>query len=339
MFYRSWAFTCLILSCICIFSGLCPPQALSADPLSEQTRFTNWLAEFKSEALAAGISKATLEKALTGVRPLSRSLKSDRNQPEKKRTLDDYLANAINSARIEKGRKLLRENWKLFTQTSDKYAVQSRFLVALWGIETNFGHNQGTVSIIQTLVTLAYDKRRGDYFRKELLNALRIIDREMIPLERMTGSWAGALGQVQFMPSVYLKYAVDFNRDGKIDIQKTRSDALASAANYLSRLGWEKGWTWGREVRVPSGFDPELSGLDYRLRLSDWQKLGIRQTDGAALPKVEIRASLIRPDGAGGRSFLVYDNYRLLLKWNRSHKFAIAVGMLADQIGRNKSEL
>lgn len=335
MFYRNLVLARLILTFVFIglFACIYSPQALSADHLSEQTRFTNWLAEFKIEALATGISEDTLERALTGVKPLSRSLKSDRNQPEKKRTLDDYLTNAINNARIEKGRKLLRENWKLFAQTSDKYSVQSRFLVALWGIETNFGRNQGTISTIQTLVTLAYDKRRGAYFRKELLNALRIIDRGMIPLDRMKGSWAGALGQVQFMPSVYLKYAVDFNKDGKVDIQKTRSDALASAANYLSQLGWDKGWTWGREVKVPSGFDPELSGLDYRLRFSDWQRLGIRQIDGAALPKAAGRASLIRPDGSGGRSFLVYDNYRQLLKWNRSHKFAIAVGLLADQIG------
>lgn len=310
-----------------LFGGATNAQSNQKEP------FAVWLDQFKVEAFSEGISSATLDAALAGVKPRQQVIRSDRNQPEIKRTLDDYLNNAINDQRIETGRKLLRENWRLFKQTTRKYAVQSRFLVALWAIETNFGKDQGDESLIQALVTLAYDKRRSDYFRAELLNALRIIDRGLMPLDEMKGSWAGALGQVQFMPSVYLKYAVDFNGDGKIDLQKTRSDALASAANYLTQLGWEKGWNWGREVTVPVDFDPDLSGLDYRLRLSDWQKLGIRQLEGASLPNATIHASLIRPDGANGRSFLVYDNYRQLLKWNRSHKFAIAVGLLADQIG------
>lgn len=301
---------------------------------TETETFSAWLDELKTEALAAGISAQTLDEALVDLKPIEKILKSDRNQPELKQTLNDYLASRINRVRIEKGRRLLRENWKLFAELTRSYPVQSRFLISLWGIETDFGRNQGTVAIVPALVTLAYDVRRSDYFRQELLNALRIVDKGLIPLEQMQGSWAGAMGQVQFMPSVYLGYAVDTNRDGKIDIRYSEADALGSAANYLTRLGWTKNWTWGREVLLPKGFDPGLNGLDLRLRLSDWQKLGIRRADGSDLPKAEVRAALIRPDGDGGRSFLVYDNYDRLLQWNRSHKFAIAVGLLADAIGK-----
>lgn len=317
-----------------LFVNLAFPQSSLTGEQKEHADFENWLGDLKTEAMAAGISESTLNRAFADLKPLSRILESDRNQPESKRTLDDYLGNAINDARIDKGRKLLRENWKLLGEISETFNVQSRFLVALWGIETNFGRNQGTVSIIQALATLAYDKRRSTYFRRELLNALHIIDRNLVSLDGMKGSWAGAMGQVQFMPSVYLQNAVDFDRNGKINIRESKADALASAANYLKRLGWKQGWIWGREVRIPVGFDPQLKGLDYQLRISDWQKLGIRQVGGASLPSASIRASLIRPDGPDGRSFLVYDNYRKLLDWNRSHKFAIAVGLLADQIGR-----
>ena len=311
-----------------------PQRAPAVEQIADQVRFTQWLNDFREEALAAGISESTLHHAFADLKPLPHILESDRNQPEVKRTLDEYLENTINSARISKGRELLRENWRLLAETSKTFPVQSRFLIALWGIETDFGRNQGEVSIIQALATLAFDARRSSYFRSELLSALQIIDRQIVPAGQMKGSWAGAMGQVQFMPSVFLQNARDFDKDGQIDIRQSKADALASAANYLRGLGWVSGWTWGREVKVPADFDPALNGLDLKLRIADWQKLGVRQVDGDALPKAAIRASLIRPDGPAGRSFLVYDNYRKLLSWNRSHKFAIAVGLLADQIGK-----
>ncbi|MDT8420595.1 MAG: lytic murein transglycosylase [Desulfuromonadales bacterium] len=293
-----------------------------------------WLDDLKKEALGSGISEETLDAALVDLSPVKKIIESDRSQPELRQTLNDYLASRINRSRIETGRRLLRENWRLFAELSRNYPVQSRVLIALWGIETDFGRNQGTVAIVPALVTLAYDARRSDYFRRELLNALRIVDKKLIPLDHMQGSWAGAMGQVQFMPSVYLQYALDFDRDGKIDIRHSTADALGSAANYLTRLGWTKNWNWGREVYVPKDFDPDLNGLDRRLRISDWHKLGIRRIGGSDLPKAEGRAALIRPDGPAGRSFLVYENYDKLLRWNRSHKFAISVGLLADEIGK-----
>jgi len=301
---------------------------------SGQEPFDRWLDEFRAEALQAGISEMTLGSALVNVQPQQRILESDRNQPEFKRTLDQYLNNAINQVRIKKGRKLLRDNWELFAAIDKEFPVQSRFLVALWGIETNFGSNQGNVSIIQALVTLAYDTRRSAYFRRELLDALRIIDIKAASLTQMKGSWAGAMGQVQFMPSVFLQNAVDLNKDGKRDLWESREDALASAAKYLGSLGWKRHWNWGREVEVPEELNPKFQGLNTRLLLSDWQDKGVRSLGGAGLPAVHVKASLIQPDGPEGRSFLVYNNYRKILSWNRSHNFAIAVGLLADQIGK-----
>lgn len=316
---------------VLIISILSP---LHAEAQSDQVSFADWLVEFRAEALAAGISEMTLEHALAGLELRESILEDDRNQPEFKRTLDEYLANAINRFRIIQGRKFLREEWQLFADIAKEYPVQSRFLVALWGIETNFGRNQGKVPIIQALATLAYDPRRSEYFTRELIAALRILDQQSATLAQMYGSWAGAMGQVQFMPSVFLKYAVDFDNDGRIDLWQSRPDALASAARYLTSLGWKKNWTWGREVRVPADFDSKLEGLDHQLRLAEWQKLGVRRLNGGDLPDAPGRASLIRPDGSAGRSFLVYDNYRKIMNWNRSHSFAIAVGLLSDEIGK-----
>ena len=309
------------------------PGLQANDVWSQQIPFATWLEGLKAEAEQGGISGATLDKAFANLTPLQKILDSDRNQPEFKRNLDQYLATTINRVRIDKGRRLLREHWKLFAKISSDYAVQPRFLVALWGIETDFGRRQGKVPVIQALATLAYDPRRSSYFKQELFNALIMLDRNQVSLRKLKGSWAGAMGQMQFMPSTFLQYAVDYDQDGKIDIWTSRTDALASAANYLQQLGWKNGWTWGREVRLPADFDKKMVGLDIQLGLSEWQRRGIRNVDGGLLPKVDVAASLIQPDGRNGRAFLIYDNYRKLLSWNRSHNFAIAVGMLADQIG------
>ncbi|HKJ04485.1 MAG TPA: lytic murein transglycosylase [Geopsychrobacteraceae bacterium] len=324
----------MLIPVVLIFFALLIPTIVFAAESEAVVDFDQWLAEFKSEAINSGISSSLLDKAFAGVKPREKIIKSDRKQPEFTRTLDTYLANAINEVRIKKGKKLLRKYWKLFDRTDADFQVQSRILVALWGVETDFGRNMGSESVFQALATLAYDSRRGAYFRRELLDALRLVDQRSVPLERMKGSWAGAVGQVQFMPSVLLTYGVDFDGSGDIDIWTSEYDALASAANYLTQRGWQKGWTWGREVTLPTALDTNLYGLDVEKSLLDWQKIGVRGVGGADLPNVDIMASLIRPDGDSGRAFLVYDNYRKLLVWNRSHKFAIAVGLLADQIGQ-----
>ena len=295
--------------------------------------FEDWLKLFSEEAIKQGISPETLEQALTGVTPLPWIIKADRNQPEFKKTLESYLDGVLSAKRILQGQQQLALNEQLLKRIAGKYDVQPRFIVALWGIETYYGQYTGKVPIIAALVTLAYDGRRSSYFRGELVNALKIIDAGHISAEQMIGSWAGAMGQVQFMPSSFLNYAVDGDADGRIDLWQTREDYLASAANYLRKMGWQGNRTWGLEVRVPVPFDNDLIGMEQSASLRGWQKFGVRQADGKDLPAVDIKASLLQPEGQAGRSFLVYENFRALLKWNRANSFALAVGMLADQLG------
>ena len=295
--------------------------------------YSTWLKSFKEDALRSGIKPATLDTALADVTPLDWIIKLDRAQPEFTKTLGEYLAGAVTAGRIKEGRALLAENSALLARVTKKYPVQPRFLIALWGIETSFGRHSGKVPVIDALVTLAYDGRRSQYFRSELLIALEIIDRGSMTSSQMKGSWAGAMGQVQFMPSTFRGFAVDGNRDGRIDLWNTREDYLSSAANYLFKSGWDKNYIWGREVVLTEKIKKIDFGLKQQRSLQIWQKLGVRTVGLERLPKVIIMASLIQPDGPQGRTFLVYGNYRVLLKWNRSHRFAIAVGTLADKIG------
>ncbi len=295
--------------------------------------YSVWLEELKEDALSTGIKSATLDLALADVKPLDSIIKLDRAQPEFTKTLAEYLAGAVTAERVKEGQLLLAQNSAIFTRIVKKYQIQPRFLLALWGIETSFGRHTGKVPVIDALVTLAYDGRRSQYFRSELLKALKIIDQGLINFSQMKGSWAGAMGQVQFMPSTFLDFAVDGNGDGRIDLWTTREDYLSSAANYLLRSGWDQNYTWGREVTLQKKLQESDFGLEQQRPLAEWQRLGVRTIGAEDLPEVEIMASLIRPDGPQGRAFLVYDNYRVLLKWNRSHRFAIAVGTLADQIG------
>ncbi len=300
--------------------------------------FATWLEALRAEALAQGISLRTLDEALTGVKPIERVIRFDRNQPEFKLTFARYFQRVVSRARVEKGRKLLREHRALLQQIQSRYGVQPRFVVALWGMETDFGRLTGGFKVIDALVTLAYDPRRSGYFRRQLLDALRIIDQGHVRAAEMTGSWAGAMGQTQFMPSTFLRYAVDFDGDGRKDLWHSTADALASGANYLARMGWRDDQTWGREVRLPADFDPGLFGLEQRKRLSQWQALGVRRIDGRDLPRRDLLASLIQLDGDTDkpRHFLVYDNYRAIMKWNKSHHFATSVGILSDRIGRRR---
>jgi membrane-bound lytic murein transglycosylase B len=301
---------------------------------AEAPDFSQWLAELRAEALGAGISAGTLDAALTGLEPIPRVIELDRRQPELTWTLEQYMNRIVSEERVARGREKLREHGALLEEVAKKYGVPARFLTALWGIETNYGQTSGGFQVIPALATLAHDGRRSAFFRKELLLALRIVDQGHVTPERMMGSWAGAMGQMQFMPSTFAGYAVDGDGDGKIDLWGSREDAFASAANYLSRMGWDANRTWGRAVQVPPGLDRSLVSLDVRKPLEEWQGLGVRRTSGADLPEVSgLTASLIQPDGAGTPAYLVYDNFRTILRWNRSQFFGIAVGTLADRIG------
>jgi len=283
--------------------------------------------------LRRGLKPSTLDSALSGLQPIARIIELDRRQPEFTLTFDQYMSRVVSARRVKQGRAKLEENRELLGMIGRRYRVQPRFIVALWGIETDFGRLTGGFKVVPALATLAFDGRRSAYFRKQLFDALTIIDRGHITADRMMGSWAGAMGQNQFMPSSFLSYAVDHDGDGRRDIWTSRADVFASTANYLKRVGWRGDQNWGRPVRLPPAFDTALLGLGIRKRLSEWQGLGVRRADGGDLPGRDLRVSLIRPKHDETPVYLVYDNYRAILKWNRAHLFATAVGILADRIG------
>ena len=278
--------------------------------------------------------RSHLRCGVCGIEPIPRVIELDRSQPEVTITFAQYIERVVPESRVAKGRELLAAHRELIAPIGRKYGVPPRFIVALWGIETNFGQYLGGFPVIGALATLAHDGRRSAYFRQELLNALRILEDGHITPEAMVGSWAGAMGQSQFMPSSFVQYAVDYDGDGRRDIWSTQGDVFASAANYLAQAGWRAGETWGRLVQLPPGFDPALAGLEVTKTLADWRALGLRRADGGDLPRAGMSGSVVLPGGEGGPAYLVYGNYRTIMRWNRSFYFATAVGELADRIGR-----
>jgi membrane-bound lytic murein transglycosylase B len=293
--------------------------------------FQEWLAAYRTEALASGISAATLDAALAGLEPLERVIERDRNQPEFTLDFRTYLTRVASDSRIEEGRRVLEEHRALLEDVGRRYGMPPELLTAVWGIESNFGRTQGDFSVVQALATLAYDGRRGAMFRRELTHALRILDQGHVELERMKGSWAGAMGQLQFMPSTFVDYAKDGDGDGRKNIWGSPADALESAATFMASQ-WRPGLRWGRQVSLPEGFDLALGGLETSKPLAQWQALGVRLPDGSDLPTANVAASLVLPDDVAEPAFLVYQNYRALMRWNRSHFFALAVGHLSDRI-------
>lgn len=310
-------------------------QALiSASVLAEENRsFKKWISDLEQEALSRGISQATLDEVLIDLKPIPRVIELDRNQPEFRMTLTEYLDRVTPKRRITRGKRELEKHRSLLVELYERYSVEPRFLIAFWGVETNYGRLTGDFSVIASIATLAYDGRRSAFFRRELMHALQILDDAHISPDKMKGSWAGAMGQLQFMPSTFQAFAVDHDGDGKIDIWDNLGDAFASAANYLARSGWVKGQPWGFEVRLPETFAPELLGLKVRKPLSQWESLGVRRPEGTDLSEgPDLMASVVRPDGSNGRAFVALHNYRVILKWNRSSFFGVAVGTLADRI-------
>ncbi len=314
-----------------LFSALLPASLMADDDAD----FARWLLDFKQEARKNGISDAILEEAFEGVKPSPRVVKLDRSQPETVQSFQDYFEKRVTPYRIELGRQQYRENRKLLQQIEARFGVQGRFIAAFWGMETSYGRFTGGHYVIAALTTLAYDPRRAKFFRKQLMDALTILDEGHITVDNMKGSWAGAMGQTQFMPSTFRAYAMDGDGDGKINIWESKADAFASAANYLSSIGWRGDQTWGREVLLPDDFDQALIKNKTKKTLAQWQALGVRKLFGENLPKRDLIAVVVQPDGPGERAFITYPaNYSAILDWNRSHKFAISVGSLADAIAR-----
>ena len=319
---------CLGAIAALVLASLAPPV------LADTPSFDVWLDGLRRDALEHGVAAATLDAALTGLEPIPRVIELDRRQPEGRFTFQEYNQRVLSPTRIERGRELYREHKELLERVAQDYGVQARVIVAIWGIESTYGTYHGEYPVIGALATLAYDGRRATFFRRELLQALEIVDHGDVTAAGMTGSWAGAMGQSQFMPSSYRTYAVDYDHDGRRDIWTSLPDVFASIANYLAKAGWNDRRTWGRKVRLPSTIDGELAGLEVRKPLPEWQALGVRQEDGGALPGVPLSASLLRTDDGEGPAYLVYDNFRVLMAWNRSTYFALTVGELADLIGR-----
>jgi len=305
-----------------------------ASPVFGEASFKQWVKDFKTEAIEQGISSSLVDQAFEGVVPISRVLELDRKQPESRMTFGEYRKKIVSELRIQRGREMMAQYRNLLNEIGQQYGVQPRFIVALWGIETFYGKNSGSYRIVDALATLAFDGRRSQYFRTELLNAFRILQDGHTSLDSMKSSWAGAMGQCQFMPSSFLRLAVDHDDDGRKDIWNTPADVFASAANYLSQSGWRGKQIWGRRAHLPEGFNVKQASLKISKPLQHWQNIGVRKSDGNDLPLAPLKASIVLPDGKGGPAYLVYDNYRVIMKWNRSTYFATSVGLLADAIAQ-----
>jgi membrane-bound lytic murein transglycosylase B len=313
-------------------------------PVEEpRPEFATFVAQLKEQALAAGVSVATADAALANLEPLEIVVERDRSQAEVVLTIDQYVSRRLTRAFIRTAAAKKREHREALAAIAKKYGVSAGVLVAIWGMESNFGRFTGTRPTVQALATLAWEGRRRAFFTTEFINALQIIDKGYIELDQMKGSWAGAMGQTQFMPSSYLAHAQDYDGDGRRDIWNTLPDVFASIANYMVAYGWKDDQIWGREVKVPAGGATKLAAslgfrqsgcraereLTVAIPLAKWQSLGVRTAAGTALPKVDRAASLLR---AGKRNYLVYSNYDSLLGYNCAHAYALAVGLLSDRL-------
>jgi membrane-bound lytic murein transglycosylase B len=313
-----------------------PPLPIEPPP------FDVWLSAVRAEAISRGIREEIVDHALDGVEPVQQILERDRTQAEFVLDLEAYLRRRLTRNTIRTAQQMYSRHRALLQRVAKQYGVPPRIVVSLWGLESTFGRFAGVRPTVPTLATLAYDARRGAMFRNELFSALEILNRGDIDLARLKGSWAGALGQPQFMPSSYLEYAQDFDGDGKRDIWTSQADIFGSVAYYLQKHGWRKGESWGREVRVPAAARAKVDALPMRVEgcraerlmtdprpLSEWRRLGIRSSRGTALPAASTAASLVV---AGKRNFLVYGNYEAILGYNCAHNYALSVGLLADTL-------
>lgn len=293
--------------------------------------FPQCIERLESQAIRAGVSSETASSVLAKAEYLERVIELDRRQPEFTTTFADYLNRRVNDQRVNKGRELLQEHRELLDRVTRETGVPAPYLVSFWGLETNFGAYFGKMPVPSSLATLACDPRRSKFFTEQLIAALQIIDEGSIAPEQMEGSWAGAMGHVQFMPTVFLRHAVDGDGDGKRDLWNSLPDAMMSAGNFLEDLGWNGDYRWGREVLLPDNFDYGLAD-GRKLELDEWRKLGVTDAFGNALAKEPIKASLVVPSGHRGPAFLAYHNFGVIMGWNRSEFYAIAVGHLADRI-------
>jgi membrane-bound lytic murein transglycosylase B len=316
--------------------AIAPPVAATATPAQEVVAdaagFDTFLDGVRADARRAGVSAPTVQRALSGIRPLARVLELDRKQPESALSWEQYRDRIVSQTRIDNGRRAYAENRALLEAIEARTQVSPRVIVAIWGMETNYGQNTGGFNVIEALATLAWEGRRAAFFRAELLAALRIIDAGHVTAEGMRGSWAGAMGHPQFMPTSFERLAIDFDGDGRKDIWGTRADALGSIGNYLARSGWQPGKGWAMEVRPPAGFDIERVNTDTRRSVGEWGRLGWRKADGSPLPDSDTDASLAVPTRSSGQVFLGLPNLRAIRRYNSPMNYGLAVSLLADRV-------
>ncbi|MEZ5733612.1 MAG: lytic murein transglycosylase [Paracoccaceae bacterium] len=300
--------------------------------VSAHSGFAGWIAGFRNRAMAKGISAATLDRAFKGVAYNPAVIEKDRNQSEFTKALWDYLDSAVSDSRVTNGKAALRKHRRLLDRIEATYGVDKEIVVAIWGLESAYGAVRGDTPLIEALATLAYEGRRGAFFESQLIAALKIVQSGDVAPSKMTGSWAGAMGHTQFIPTSYLAYAVDFTGDGKRDIwSDDPADALASTAAYLARFGWQKGHPWGVEVRLPVDFDFALSGETVKKTTSEWADLGIRDMKGGKVAD-HGPASILLPAGARGAAFMIFRNFHVIERYNTADAYVIGVGHLADRI-------
>ncbi|MEK0436178.1 MAG: hypothetical protein RLZZ530_143 [Pseudomonadota bacterium] len=301
-------------------------------------KFNEWLLGFKERAIVQGVSKETADIALKNAKYLERIVALDRKQPEFFEKTYEYIEKRIDEKRIQTAKNFLNENSFLLDKVNNKFNVDKEILIALWGIETNFGVNKGKVDIISALSTLSFDNRRPEYFEKELIILLKLIDNKTIKYESLYGSWAGAIGNFQFMPSTIQKYAINFDDNTEIDLINSFQDSIASAANYLKMIGWNNKDLWGFEIKIDNNFDNSLINTDSRnlknkISIAQLKSLGFKNKNGSEIKLIDKKEGwVIRPDGEDGPIYIVFDNFLRLLEWNRSLRFAITVGTLSDKI-------
>ena len=305
---------------------------LTTSVFANSNSFDDFLDQVRKSAIEQGVSKSTIDKAFSGLTAPDPSIISkDSSQAEFSQNFWRYFNKRVSKTRINNGNDTLKQNASLLNKSSQKYGVPAYVIVAFLGLESNYGNYMGNERLIQSLATLAYDPRRSKFFTRELIAALKLMDNTTIPIDA-TGSWAGAMGAVQFMPTNVLAYGVDANKDGKVNLWNDKEDIYASAANFLSKLGWKKGEKWGREALIPKSFDYRLTGLKNEKTVNEWAALGVLRGNGAALPRSNFKASLIVPMGHKGPAFLVYRNFDVIMGWNRSILYALSVAHLSDRL-------
>jgi len=304
---------------------------LTTSVFASSHTFEDFLVQIRQMATEQGVSKATIDKAFFQLSPRPEALKEDKKQPEFNQNFWAYVNKRVTQTRLNNGYDTLKQNSSLLNKYTQQYGIPAYVLVSFLGIESNYGYHTGNHNLIQSLATLAYDQRRSKFFTRELIALLKLIDSNKIPLDAK-GSWAGAMGAVQFMPTSVQAYGVDANTDGKIDLWSDKEDIYASAANFLKKNGWAKGEKWGREASIPKNFNYKQTGLGIKRSVNEWAKLGVLRANGNRLPNSNMKASLIVPMGHRGPAFLVYRNFDVIMDWNHSILYALSVGYLADRI-------